>query len=141
MNHKISPKGVLILRVWLLSGAFVCAFVCGGVAVFCPIASAAAALLLLIFGGYLWFFIPHRIASCSYEIHGEKVVIHCGVLFKKIIIIPRARLLYCQRITTPLCRRYGLCLVRLLISRKYAVIPFVTIAQEEELQQITASAT
>jgi len=134
-NHNVSLKGIFILRAWLLLSGIVCALICGGIAVFWPSACAVAALLLLISGAGLWFFIPRRIASYSYRTRGEKIVIHYGVLFKKTVLIPRVRLLYCQRITTPLCRKFGLCIVRLLISRKYAVIPFITSAQADEIRQ------
>lgn len=99
--------------------------------------AAVGLLLLTVAGvGVARSYSKRLLASYAYTTGKRGITLCYGVFVQKTVLIPAVRLLYCERVTSPLSRKYGLCTLVFLLAKKKVRLPLLTLEQSDQLEGI-----
>lgn len=106
--QPLFPKTVLVWRIRLVCATAAGLFLCGALAAFSLVLSAAAgAILLGIFLISCLWYCPRRYQSCSWRLTEDNVQICKGVFFRVQRILPLSQIQYTELLRTPAQRLCG----------------------------------
>lgn len=110
-------RALLVLRLRCVMLAVPAAFFCGAVGAFSILVCWIMAILFsLVFFFAFFFYLPRMVSSCTIRANRE-IAISYGVFLTKTSIVPCDRVLWMERIQTPLTRRLDLCSLHLIAAR------------------------
>ncbi len=134
-----SNKYVLILRIRVCIVSAVIAFACGIISIFFVTAAVltvttVAAVVVVI----MYVYIPRFAASCSITLSDSAISVRRGVILRRNYVLPNPRLVYAERIQTPLGILFSTCAVNIRLARSSVLFEGLSIADADLILTYTA---
>lgn len=97
----------------------------------------AACAATAFFGLYIFYY-PIKYRKLSYSVSQGGLLIHCGVIYTRLKVVPRAGIQYLSLTATPLQRLFGLSTLAVFSAGSTARLPGLTADQAAAIQQALA---
>ena len=134
MKEYILPKKTLLLwQIRAVAVGFVLLGVCAYFSFTMKPFLIATAVIVLLFAGFVIWYLPKFFDSCKIQFINGSVVIKRGVFIKNTHILPFSRLIYTQTLVTPIAKFFGLTALTLKAARSHIYIPEMLKEDAEEL--------
>lgn len=134
MNKQISPKSVLLWRIWLTALAVPLFFICGILMQFSLLWGAVLFLVLSVF--YLFstlVYLPRRYRSFTYQTSPARIELKKGVFFENQLQLEFNSIIYTKCTQTILQRSFHVCTLKLHPIGRAATLPQLPLTDAEQL--------
>ena len=91
----------------------------------------ALIIIAVLFAVFTFVYLPKLFASYKIRRISDAVVINLGVIFHSTHILPFSRLIYAQKIKSPIARKFNLTALMLKAARTWLFVPEMTTADAE----------